>query len=240
MITSASVDSSLGVPRVRIETDSVGQVYRVDDQGREIRIRNSYPDSPAGVVYDYEVPQGTVLVYLHRGQGELNPQPVEVGVMPILRETWLVPCQAPEMAAHAFPAGDGVSEWTYAEQRDQLDIPGGYPFVVSTRSRAKSGSLTVICLEAEDKDKMEACLLSSGSFFVSVSPRFWPWRGITYIDISAPKATPVGQVRIENWRFDFSAVEVLRPMVPAVRPHGWASMPETWAAMPTTWPEMPQ
>lgn len=232
---SATVVMHEGAPHVEIFSSS-HPVYAVNTGGERRAVRGSYPDiAPTTAVRDYEQPQCVPTAYVNI-EGE-ETIPVEIPKA----DKWLIPCQAPELAVPFFVDRDdgGFAAWTYAETRDQLDIPGGRPFVVSIRSKGRTGSLRITTLDAETVAPMERCLTASGHHFLSFDPKWWPLRGVTYVELSGISAEPRGDDPEPLWDWSVTLTEVERPMVPLSRPTGWAAMPDTWAGMPDTWAAMP-
>lgn len=223
-----------GAPYVRV-TATDHPVYAVGHDRHRRPVRGSYAEvSGVTVVRDYEAPQGEPLTYAN-SLGETTV------VVEVPRSgNWLVPCQLPDLATPIFvEREDGFSGWTYTERRDSLDIPGGAPFVVSTRSKARSTTLNLTTLDAEWTEQMERCLMASGYHFISHDPTFWPLRAATYVEVSGVSSEPVRDAPEPLWRWAVTLTEVDRPAVDQARPVGWAAMPERWSGMPTTWAAVP-
>lgn len=238
MIT-ATVVADDGAPYVRITaTAHPVEAVTVDDKGEEVTytVRGSYADMVGlDTARDYEAPQCRPLYY-RNADGEVSAD-AELPSSGI----WLVPCQEPELAVPVFiPKDDGVSAWSYSETRDQLDIPGGNPFITTVRSRARSTTLRMATLWGHEVAPMEDCLQVDGQHYLSVDPGvFWPYRGVSFVDISGISASPSGDTPEPLWFWEATLTEVDRPTVSLTRPTGWYAMPLTWAEMPTTWAAMP-
>lgn len=230
-VIDAAVDLSGPAPRVRVTTDSPGRIYQVAADGSRAPVRGSYDDTTEA--WDWEVQQGSEVGYAVEGQDS----PVTV-VVPALEDLWLVPCQQPDAATLLLVERDGFAEWEHAGEESVLPIPGGRPHVVAWRSRARATSLTTVALDSDAADAAVAALTAPGHHFVSVPPRMWPWRGVTYVAVSGVQMKPLRD-RSELWLVSFTVTEVDRPTVPLSRPSGWLAMPDRWAQMPDTWAEMP-
>lgn len=207
-------------PRITITTDAES-VERVHPDGSRFTVRPHHKDAD-GTFVDYEAPQCVPVTY-DDGTVSGEVEMPDVGM-------WLIPVTEPQKAAPMVVAKDGAKAWDFAETRAALDIPGGRPFVVSTKSPARSTSVALWSLTASEWDRLSAALTTNGGFFVSVSPRFWPWRGVTYVDVSEVAASPTGNDPYgeELWGVEFTVTEIDRPEVYVDNLRIWDAQLRTW------------
>jgi hypothetical protein len=217
---TATVEASNVPPRVRLNVADTGapsfatvNITRLDPNGETVPVRTTdgnplTMNSNAGLVYDYEMPYGSPVVY----SSQETPGNVTAPVTVPETRIWLVHPGVPAVSMPIELRAGSLSEESYPVTQGVF-YPMGRKNPVVVNSGVRHGpesKLTVAIDSVSDLAAIRALVADAGTLLLNIPPGLSLGFDTSYIavsDIRASRLTDIGSDPYRNWDLPFVTVD---------------------------------